>query len=81
MNAVQKVVIIVGMLAVAATVLYPPWLVVVGERSLYMGYAPLWEPPRQGTAVGNTLAVPNLAMQVVGLVLATCALCLVAQRR
>lgn len=46
MNKKQQIVIVVGILAVIAMGLYPPWVHVDEDKVAHaMGYAPIWSPP------------------------------------
>ncbi len=46
MNKTQQIIILVGILAVIAMGLFPPWVHVDEDKVAHaMGYAPIWSPP------------------------------------
>ncbi len=46
MNKTQQIIIVVGILAVIAMGLFPPWVHVDEDKVAHaMGYAPIWSPP------------------------------------
>jgi hypothetical protein len=82
-NTVRKVILLLGTLALVATILYPPWQFVHPSRTVYLGYAPLWSPPaREGSIIaGNSLVMTNLVVQAAGIAVVTTVLCLVTHQR
>ena len=77
MNRPQKAIIIIAVFCVAAMVLFPPWVLRRGTRTIAGPYALLWIPPKGDYVTACFIDLYRLSAQFIGLLVITAGLCLV----